>query len=334
MAHSTTSAQARGKLSDDSRAFDSAALSDEAAEFADAVLSGLTHVPRSIPSRFLYDETGSALFEEITKLDEYYPTRTEMGLLLTHGAEIADAAGDVDTLVEFGSGSSRKTRLLIEALEGLRTYVPIDVSEAFLAEAAQRLKADCAGLTVTPVVGDFTKTRNLDRVPAGRRLGFFSGSTIGNLTHEESHDFLVNASRLLGHGSTFLIGVDLKKSLDTLIPAYDDAQGATASFSLNLLARINRELGGDFDTGRFAHRALYNAAEDRIEINLESLAEQTVHVLGQSFFFAKGERIHTENSHKYSVEGFQALAWRAGWMPVHAWTDEANLFSLHLLRVN
>ncbi|MCP4005906.1 MAG: L-histidine N(alpha)-methyltransferase, partial [bacterium] len=180
------------------------------------------------------------------------------------------------TLVEFGSGSSRKTRLLIEAPEELHTYIPIDVSEPFLAQAAQRLEAEHDGLRVSPVVGDFTKTRTLNGAVRGQILGFFSGSTIGNLTHEEAHKFLRNAAHLLGCGSSFLIGVDLKKSRsrDILIPAYDDEAGVTASFSLNLLSRINRELEGTFDTTQFTHQALYNEREGRIEIYLESLTEQ------------------------------------------------------------
>lgn len=323
----------RGETADAVKEAGEPTLAVHAAEFAEAVLDGLTEKPRRIPSRFLYDETGSALFEEITKLDEYYPTRTEIALLRTYGAEITDCVGPVETLVEFGSGSSRKTRLLIEALQGLETYVPIDVSETFLAEAAERLEADFEDLTVSPVVGDFTKPRDLKGIEAEQPLGFFSGSTIGNLTHEEAGDFLENATQLLGPGSTFLIGVDLQKSLDILIPAYDDARGVTASFSLNLLSRINRELDGDFDTDRFAHRAVYNPREGRIEIYLESQADQTVHVLGQRFDFAERERIHTENSHKYSIEGFQDLARRSGWEPAEVWTDDADLFSLHLLRV-
>ena len=331
MARTATSVQDRGEIAGDWDRGGSG-LSAEATEFADAVLCGLSRRPRSIPSRFLYDDTGSALFEDITRLEEYYPTRTEMALLRTHGPEIAFCAGPVETLVEFGSGSSRKTGLLIEALRNLRTYIPIDVSESFLTDAAARLQRDHAKLTVRPMVGDFTKARDLNGIGAERPLGFFSGSTIGNLTHDEAVAFLDNAARLLGSGSAFLIGVDLEKSLDILIPAYDDARGVTAAFSLNLLSRINRELGGDFDTGRFAHRALYNGRAGRIEIYLESLADQTVEVLGERFDFANGERIHTENSHKYSIGGFQSLARRAGWLPMRVWTDKDNLFSLHLLR--
>lgn len=304
----------------------------ETAAFAEAVLEGLTRRPRSIPSRFLYDATGSALFEEITKLKEYYPTRTETALLEAYGDEIAALAGEVDILVEFGSGSSRKTSLLIDALPDLDTYMPIDVSEDFLVDAAKRLANEHPGLAIKPLVGDFTRTSKLAGAPRGQTLGFFSGSTIGNLTHDEARAFLVNAAQLLGPGSAFLIGVDLKKSLDILLPAYDDDEGVTAAFSLNLLARINRELDGDFDMARFAHQAFYNPDQGRIEIYLESLVDQTVRVRGHSFAFKNGERIHTENSHKYSVPEFQALAASAGWRPVKAWTDDDDLFSLHLLR--
>ena len=325
---SSTLAEGRTSVS----AAKSARREAEIAEFRAAVLAGLAHRPRSIPSRFLYDAVGSALFEDITRLEEYYPTRTETALLETYGAEIAQLVGDVDILVEFGSGSSRKTSLLIDALDGLDIYIPIDVSESFLADAAKRLEAEHDGLTVKPLVGDFMRTRDLAGAPRGEKLGFFSGSTIGNLTHEEARDFLVNAAHLLGRDSAFLIGVDLKKKLDILRPAYDDEGGVTAAFSLNMLTRINRELDGDFDTTQFAHRAVYNDSKGRIEIYLESLTEQTVQVCNRRFNFARAERVHTENSHKYSVPEFQALALSAGWRPVEAWTDADQLFSLHLLR--
>jgi L-histidine Nalpha-methyltransferase len=305
----------------------------EVEAFAEAVLSGLTRRPRSIPSRFLYDAVGSALFEDITRLEAYYPTRVETALLDRFGAEIARHVNGADSLVEFGSGSSRKTSLLIEALDGLETYIPIDVSEEFLAEAAEWLADKHPGLAVKPLVGDFMQARTLLDAPRGQKLGFFSGSTIGNLSHDEAKAFLVNATHLLGPGAAFLIGVDLKKSLDILLPAYDDDEGVTAAFSLNMLGRVNRELDGDFDTTRFAHHALYNEDEGRIEIYLESLADQKVRVLDRTFVFAEGERIHTENSHKYSVPEFQALASDAGWQAVKAWTDDADLFSLHLLRL-
>jgi dimethylhistidine N-methyltransferase len=303
-------------------------------EFAEAVLTGLARKPRSIPCRFFYDARGSELFEEITKLDEYYPTRTETVLLETYGEEIAALAGSGRVLVEFGSGSSRKTSLLLSALGDVPAYIPIDIAAESLSEAAEWLSGQHDGLTIVPLIADFTATRTLP--PEARRkkkLGFFSGSTIGNLTHDEARAFLKNAARLLGTGSVFLVGVDLKKPVSILLPAYDDAKGVTAAFNLNLLTRINRELGGTFELSRFAHEAIYNEDVGRIEIYIRSLAEQIVRIRGRAFAFAAGERIHTENSHKYTVAEFQALAGAAGWRPVKAWTDDADLFSLHLLQL-
>jgi dimethylhistidine N-methyltransferase len=303
-------------------------------EFADAVLSGLGRRPRSIPCRFFYDAKGSELFEEITALDEYYPTRTETALLEAHGEEIAALAGSGRILVEFGSGSSRKTSLLLGALGEVPVYVPIDIAAESLREAAEWLSGQHDGLTILPVIADFTATRVLPPIVRGqKRLGFFSGSTIGNLTHAEARAFLNNAAQLLGPGSAFLVGVDLKKDISVLLPAYDDGEGVTAAFNLNLLTRINRELGGTFDLTRFAHEAIYNEVAGRVEIYLRSLAEQIVRVKDRAFAFAEGERIHTENSHKYTVAEFQSLASASGWRPVKAWTDAADLFSLHLLRL-
>jgi dimethylhistidine N-methyltransferase len=302
-------------------------------DFAQAVLAGFAGKPRSLPCRFFYDARGSALFEEITQLEEYYPTRVETALLEAYGAEIAERMGDACVLVEFGSGSSRKTSLLLSALARVSLYVPIDVAGESLAEAAEWLSERHDGLAIRPLVADFTKTRTLPvaaRRP--RKLGFFSGSTVGNLTQADARDFLANAARLLGRGAAFLVGVDLKKDPAILIPAYNDRRGVTAAFNLNLLERINRELDGDIDLDLFAHDAIYDEARGRIEMHLVSLARQTVRVLGRAFSFAKGERIHTENSHKYAIEEFQALAKSAGWTPVHAWTDADRLFSLHLLR--
>ena len=302
-------------------------------DFAAAVLSGFARTPRSIPCRFFYDAVGCELFEEIVKLEEYYPTRVEASLLELHGAEIAELVGDGRALVEFGSGSSRKTSLLIGALGKIPAYIPIEIAAESLREAAEWLSYRHRDLTVLPLVADFTKTRCLPRAAERhRKLGFFSGSTIGNLTHVEAQAFLANAAKLLGPGSAFLIGVDLKKPASILIPAYNDARGVTAAFNLNLLARINRELDGNFELSRFAHDAVYNDAQDRIEMYLVSLARQNVRVLCRDFAFAEGERIHTENSHKYTVPEFQALARASGWYPVKAWTDPDNLFSLHLLR--
>ncbi|MBC8019704.1 MAG: L-histidine N(alpha)-methyltransferase [Methyloceanibacter sp.] len=306
-----------------------------AGDFAEAVLAGLTRTPRSIPCRFFYDARGSELFEEITKLEEYYPTRTETALLEAYGSEIAELAGPGRMIIEFGSGSSRKTSLLLSALGEVPAYIPIDIAAESLKEAAEWLSGQHDWLTIVPLIADFTTTRALPQVARGkRRLGFFSGSTIGNLTHDEARAFLVNAARLLGKGSTFLVGVDLKKPASMLLPAYNDAQGVTAAFNLNLLTRINRELEGTFDLTRFGHDAVWNAEAGRIEIYLVSLARQSVRVLGRAFSFATGERIHTENSHKYTVAEFQDLARAGGWHPVKAWTDPDNLFSLHLLRLD
>ena len=305
---------------------------DARSDFAHAVLSGLAQKRKSIPCRFFYDAEGSALFEEITELPEYYPTRTETALLELHAGDIATHAGPGRVLVEFGSGSSRKTRLLLDALRDLAAYVPIDVSRSFLAEATERLRADHEGLSILPLVGDFMRTRDLPRqVRELPKLGFFSGSTIGNLSHTEAAAFLANAKRLLGKDGLFLVAVDLKKDLDILLPAYDDAAGVTASFNLNLLARINRELEGDFNLSCFAHEATYNRQQGRVEIHIVSLAGQDVSVRGRRYSFAKGERVHTENSHKYTVAEFQDLARAAGWAAKAVWTDKADLFSLHLL---
>ena len=226
------------------------------------MLSGFARTPRSIPCRFFYDEVGAELFEEITKLEEYYPTRAETALLEAYRAEIASAVGGGRILVEFGSGSSRKTSLLIGALGEVPAYIPIDIAAESLKEAAAWLSEQHDGLTILPLIADFTKTRALPPVAHRRqKLGFFSGSTIGNLSHAEAKAFLANAARLLGKGSAFLIGVDLKKPVSILIPAYNDGRGVTAAFNLNLLARINRELDGDFDLARFAHDAVYNETD-------------------------------------------------------------------------
>jgi dimethylhistidine N-methyltransferase len=317
-------------LTHDARATPDGARDD----FAAAVLAGLARRPRSIPCRFFYDAQGCALFEAITKLEEYYPTRTETALLETYGAEIAQSVGRGRVLVEFGSGSSPKTSLLVAALGDVPAYVPIDIAAESLQAAARRLSTRHKDLRILPLVADFTKTRRLPEAAARHaKLGFFSGSTIGNLGHEEARAFLTGAARLLGPGGAFLIGVDLKKDASILVRAYDDGKGVTAAFNLNLLERINRELDGDFDLGRFAHEAVYNARAGRIEIYIVSLADQVAHVRGRAFALAKGERIHTENSHKYTVREFQALARSAGWRPVKVWTDPGNFFSLHLLEL-
>lgn len=301
-------------------------------EFADAVLTGLAGEPKSIPSRFFYDAKGSELFEEITELAEYYPTSAEIALLDAYADEMAELAGPGVSLVEFGSGSSRKTDRLIEALADIHSYVPIDISDAALAGAVSRLRGKYPALDVWPLHGDFNSTLELPRqIRTRKKLGFFPGSTIGNLTRANARGFMENCRALLGANCAFIVGVDLKKELGRLLPAYNDNRGVTAAFNLNLLERINRELDGDFDVRRFAHEAIYNESEGRIEMHIRSLADQSARVLGERFRFAEGETIHTENSHKYGVEEFQALARSAGWKPVKVWTGTERLFSAHYL---
>jgi len=312
-----TTAQAKAAIQDD---------------FATEVLTGLSRKPRSIPCRFLYDARGSELFEQITELDEYYPTRTEIGLLERHAGDIAHIVGEDVAIVEFGSGSSRKTEVLIAALRKLAAYVAIDISPAALSEAAMRLRDRFPGLRVITVTGDFNGPIRLPAsVSTARKLGFFPGSTIGNLGKSEAIGFLKNAGALLGDDSALLIGVDLKKDESVLVPAYDDREGVTAAFNLNLLTRINRELGGTFDLAKFAHEAVYNADAGRMEIYITSREDQDVEVLGQQFSFACGERIHTENSHKYDLADITAMAEQAGWTHPRAWVDDDKLFSLNLL---
>ena len=301
-------------------------------EFATAVIDGLATNPKMIPCQFLYDARGSALFEEITQLEEYYPTRTEIALLERHGGEIAELAGPGCVLVEFGSGSSRKTRILIECLQDAAAYVPIDIAGKALIEAAGRLQDSYPEIDVLPVHADFNQEFELPQAIGNmRKLGFFPGSTIGNLNHDNAVQFLADARQLLGDDSAFLVGVDLKKSRDLLISAYNDAKGVTAAFNLNLLERINRELGGDIDVAKFEHKAIYNDVVGRIEIYIVSREDQQINVCGRSFALAKGESIHTENSHKYSVDEFREMANLAGWRPAGMWCDENELFSLHFL---
>ena len=304
----------------------------DASGFADAALRGLGETPKTLPCQYLYDAQGSVLFEQITDIPEYYPTRTEIGILTDCVDEIVAKTPSGSVLIEFGSGSSRKTEILLDAFDKLAAYVPIDVSASALVDAKARLATRFPALRVHPVVGDFRAEPSLPDDLAGRpHIGFFPGSTIGNFQPAEAVDLLATMRGTLGSGARLIIGVDLRKDLATLLPAYDDAAGVTAAFNKNLLVRANRELGADFDVENFAHEAIFNDAESRIEMHLVSRQAQIVSLLGQRFAFRPGETIHTESSHKYTVAAFRRLAASAGWSARRVWTDERRLFSVHEL---
>ncbi|WP_375456880.1 L-histidine N(alpha)-methyltransferase [uncultured Methylobacterium sp.] len=307
-------------------------LPDDRAFLSD-LIAGFAKPQKSLPAKYFYDAPGSDLFEAITRQPEYYPTRTELGILDAQGATIAATLPPGAALVEFGSGSTVKVRRLLRHLPGLGAYVPVDVSETFLRSEAAALQVDYPHLRVAPVAADFTRRF---RLPAdlgrARHAGFFPGSTIGNFEPAEAVRLLRLFGEILGDDATLIVGVDLVKDRAVLEAAYDDAAGVTAAFNLNLLARINRELSGTFDRDAFAHRAVFDASASRIEMHLVSRTDQTVTVAGRDFAFAAGETIHTENSYKYTVEGFRALAGEAGWSAVSVWTDAEALFSVHALR--
>ncbi|MDM0046268.1 L-histidine N(alpha)-methyltransferase [Variovorax dokdonensis] len=303
------------------------------AEFGRELLEGLSRKQRSISPKYFYDAEGSRLFDAICELPEYYPTRTELAILSANAADIAQRIGPDAEIVEFGAGSLRKVRLLLDALESPRRFVPIDISGEHLQGAAAALQAEYPDLPVHPVVADYTRPFDLPPLLAGsrRRVGFFPGSTLGNFTPEEALAFLQGAAHVL-RGGGLLLGVDLVKDPALLHAAYNDAQGVTAQFNLNLLHRANRELGADFDVARgFGHAAFYNAPLKRIEMHLLSRRAQVVRLLGQQVEFAEGETIHTENSHKFTVEALRALALRAGFGIGPVWTDPQRLFSVHWL---
>ena len=302
------------------------------ADFRQETLAGLRQRPRRIPPKFFYDERGSRLFDAITATAEYYPTRSEMEILETRAGEIAERIGTGSLLVEPGGGSCAKVRILLGGLQPV-AYVPMDISRDHLHAAAQELAAEFPWLEVHAAHADFTQQMELPpAAPAGPRVAFFPGSSIGNFDPEAAVDFIATVAELVGPGGFLLIGVDLRKDKAVLDAAYDDAAGATAAFNLNLLERMNRELDADFDLGAWAHRAGYNEQMGRVEMHLQSLRDQQVTVAGEVFDFSAGETIHTENSYKYHVDEFQDLARRAGMDSAGAWTDRKGLFSVHLLR--
>lgn len=294
------------------------------------MIAGLSLRQKALPPKYFYDAAGSRLFAAICRQREYYPMRSELALTRRHLGEIARFAGRGIELIEYGSGAGTKSRLLLRAARPA-AYVPVDISPAALEGAARRLAREFPWLELRPVAGDFLQPLRLPlrrRGAARRRVIYFPGSTIGNLTPEEAHAFLRMSRSLVGARGAMLIGVDLKKDANLLHAAYNDARGVTAAFNRNLLARINRELGADFDLRRFAHYAFYNATLGRVEMHLVSLARQSVTIGAHRFGFETGESIHTENSCKYSVEEFAALARAAGWRSDRTWFDRRRWFAL------
>lgn len=298
--------------------------------FRKDVLKGLAAPIPAVPARWFYDRRGSELFDQITRLDDYYPTRVETGIMQENAAEIAAATGKGGALVEFGAGSATKTPLMIDALEPDH-YVPIDISGDYLRDAAEALMADHPGLAVDPVEADFTKPFTLPAAIEGLpRVGFFPGSTIGNFVPYSATDMLRHFRRILGDGSKLLIGMDRVKSIARLVRAYDDGEGVTAAFNKNLLARINRELAGTIPEDAFDHEARWNEMLGRIEMHLVANRDVTFTVEGRLFSFAKGASIHTENSHKYGKRAARALLAAGGWTPTHEWTDTRDDFAFIL----
>lgn len=294
------------------------------------VLAGLAAPQKAIPARWFYDDAGSRLFEDITQLPEYYPTRAETEILTTRSGEIADLIGPGRAVVEFGSGSSVKTPLLLSATQP-SAYVPLDIAGDFLRASSAALAAKFPGLPVHPVEADFMRRVELPGAVANLpKLGFFPGSTIGNMIARTATDLLRSMRETLGEGALLLIGMDLVKDEDVLLAAYDDAAGVTAAFNRNLLARINRELDGDIPVGSFAHEARWNDPFARIEMHLVAREDVTFTVSGQRFAMAAGDSIHTENSHKFTKRSGQMLLAAGGWEPRARWTDAAQRFSLVL----
>jgi dimethylhistidine N-methyltransferase len=304
---------------------------EQTSAFARDVIDDLSQAPKRLSPKYFYDATGSELFEQITLLPEYYPTRTELGILRDRGSEISAIIPKGAALVEFGAGATTKVRRLLNEC-AFSAYVPVDISGDFLKAQADALRKDFPGLDVYPVAADFTAPFALpDAVKALPKVGFFPGSTLGNFEPHEACGFLRSARDILGKDAQMVIGVDLEKDERVLYEAYNDAAGVTARFNLNVLERINRELGGNFDMSGFIHRAIYNRERHRIEMHLISKKSQSVRILGRNFSFRAGESIHTESSYKYSLDRFTALARGSGWATRESWTDADRMFSVHAL---
>ena len=303
--------------------------------FFSETVAGLSKPQKMLPFKYLYDEEGSRLFNDICELEEYYPTRAENQILRDHIREIADLIGGGCRLVEFGSGSSAKTRHLLTHLPCMSGYIPIDISGTQLLESAAQLAREFPNLEILPIEADYNEILELPNTQgeSKRTTAFFPGSTVGNLEPGEAVAFLRNIASLCGSDGCLLIGIDRKKERRILEPAYNDRKGVTARFNLNILARANRELGANFDLSAFRHRAPYNEIHGRIEMHLVSQCPQTVHLDSQEFRFEEGEYITTEYSYKYTLKGFERLASRAGFELVKNWEDHQNLFSVLFLRV-
>jgi dimethylhistidine N-methyltransferase len=303
------------------------------ASFRREVLDGLRLSKKELPCKFFYDERGSQLFEEICQLEEYYPTRTELAIMHECAGEMALRIGKACLLIEFGSGSGVKTRLLLDELHDPAAYVPIDISREHLARSAAEIAAAYPDVEVIPVCADYTADYEIPtpRRAAARRVIYFPGSTIGNFHRPRAVEFLAHLRDVCGEDGGLLIGVDLKKNRETLERAYDDAKGVTAAFNRNLLTRINRELGANFDLQRFRHEAVYDEQAGRVEMHLVSLADQTVELGDERFAFEAGEGIRTECSYKYDLDEFRSLADAAGFRVDDVWTDSEARFSVQYL---
>lgn len=306
------------------------------ANFAADVLRGLSAMPKRVPAKYFYDDAGSLLFEKITDLPEYYPTRCEMGILRERAGEICKLIPDGAALIEFGAGANKKARILLRAAPQLGIYVPVDICGEMIEREAAELHPDFPRLKVLPVTADFMQPFDLPteakRAPA--RVGFFPGSTIGNFEPHEAAAFLRNAAQILGEDAILIVGVDLIKPAEVLKAAYNDAAGVTAKFNLNLLKRINRELAGTFKLDCFEHHAFYNRERNRVEMHLASRKRQKVKVAGETIDFRAGETIHTENSYKYSLESLAALARGVSWQPLAGWTDADKYFSIQAFKLS
>ena len=295
------------------------------------VLAGLSKSQKTLPSKYFYDKRGSELFELICGLDEYYLTRTELNIMEENIDDIAEELGGDIQLIELGSGSSVKTRLLLDHLNSMHSYVPVDISDDFLAEVSENLQAEYPLLDIVPVAADYTQPFDLPKIKPGvRRIAYYPGSTIGNFTKQNAADFLELIAELVGEDGGLLIGFDLLKDKETLIDAYDDSKGVTAEFNKNILIRLNRELNANFDLDLFEHQAVFNEEKSRMEMHLVSREGQSVNISDIRLHFEKGETIHTENSHKYSLESFKELT-DSHFRTVETWTDSDKMFAIQFL---